>query len=95
MEFWGRLVPGIRTLISIPAGIELMPLGPFLIWTTAGSLIWTILLTCGGLLLGEGYSNIEIWIDPFSKIVKVLLLLGFAWVFLLLIIRIWRKQKNN
>ena len=39
LVFWGRLLPGIRTLISVPAGVELMPITPFLIWTTAGSLI--------------------------------------------------------
>ncbi|HCA61726.1 MAG TPA: alkaline phosphatase, partial [Synechococcales bacterium UBA8647] len=38
----------IRTLISVPAGIELMPFVPFLLWTTAGSLIWTLLLTLAG-----------------------------------------------
>ena len=70
LVFWGRLVPGIRTLISVPAGIELMPFAPFLIWTTAGSLIWTLLLTLAGLGLGEGYSNVELWIDPVSKVVK-------------------------
>ena len=39
LVFWGRLVPGIRTLISVPAGMELMPLRKFLIWTSLGSLI--------------------------------------------------------
>ena len=34
--FWGRLVPGIRTLISVPAGMELMPFRKFLIWTSLG-----------------------------------------------------------
>jgi len=48
LVFWGRLVPGIRTLISVPAGIELMPLAPFLLWTTAGSLIWNLVLTAAG-----------------------------------------------
>ena len=75
LVFWGRLVPGIRTLISVPAGIELMPILPFIIWTTAGSLIWTILLTTAGYLLGESYSNVEIWIEPFSKAIKILLIL--------------------
>jgi len=75
LVFWGRLVPGIRTLISVPAGIELMPVIPFVIWTTAGSLIWTILLTMGGLFLGESYSNIEVWIMPFAALVKILALI--------------------
>ena len=40
LVFWGRLVPGIRTLISVPAGMELMPLRQFLIWTSLGSVRW-------------------------------------------------------
>ncbi|MFM7652143.1 MAG: DedA family protein, partial [Vulcanococcus sp.] len=95
LVFWGRLVPGIRTLISVPAGIEMMPLAPFLIWTTAGSLIWTLLLTLAGLALGEGYSNVELWIDPVAKAIKVLLVIavlaGATW----LAIRTWKKRTNS
>ena len=95
LVFWGRLVPGIRTLISVPAGIEMMPLAPFLIWTTAGSLIWTLLLTLAGLALGEGYSNVELWIDPVAKAIKVLLVIavlaGATW----LAIRTWQKRTNS
>ena len=49
-------------------------------WTTAGSLIWTALLTVAGMLLGEGYSNVELWIDPVSKAVKVLLVVAMLAV---------------
>jgi membrane protein DedA with SNARE-associated domain len=72
-----------------------MPLAPFLIWTTAGSLIWTLLLTLAGLALGQGYSNVELWIEPVAKAVKVLLVLavlgGGAWLGL----RIWRRRNNS
>jgi membrane protein DedA with SNARE-associated domain len=95
LVFWGRLVPGIRTLISIPAGIEMMPLGPFLIWTTAGSLIWTLFLTVAGMALGEGYSKVELWIEPVARVVKVLLVLallaGAAW----LALRIWKRRSDS
>jgi len=76
LVFWGRLVPGIRTLISVPAGIEMMPMVPFLLWTTAGSLIWTLLLTVAGMALGEGYTNVEVWIQPVAQVIKVLLVLS-------------------
>ncbi len=86
LVFWGRLVPGIRTLISVPAGIELMPITPFIVWTSAGSLIWTLLLTLAGMVLGEGYSNVELWIEPVSKGVKLFLLVFalscITWLFL-------------
>ncbi|TGG85809.1 MAG: DedA family protein [Aphanocapsa feldmannii 288cV] len=81
---WGRVIPGIRTLISVPAGIELMPLGPFLFWTTLGSLVWTLLLTTAGLWLGKGYDRVELWIEPVTRLIKVLLVLaalgGCAWL---------------
>ena len=95
LVFWGRLVPGIRTLISVPAGIEMMPMSPFLLWTTVGSLIWTLLLTVAGMVLGEGYSNVELWIEPVSKVVKVTLvvavLAGGVW----LALRIWRRRQST
>ncbi|MFM7635260.1 MAG: DedA family protein [Cyanobacteriota bacterium] len=74
--FWGRIIPGVRTLVSVPAGIELMPQLPFLAWTTAGSLIWIIVLTLLGQGLGEGYQRVELWIEPLAKLVKVLLVLA-------------------
>jgi alkaline phosphatase len=95
LVFWGRLVPGIRTLISVPAGIELMPFLPFLIWTAAGSLIWTLLLTWAGLALGESYSNVELWIDPVSKVVKVALVIALVSAVVWLGLRIWRRRHNS
>ena len=95
LVFWGRLVPGIRTLISVPAGIELMPFAPFLIWTTAGSLIWTLLLTLAGLGLGEGYSNVELWIDPVSKVVKGGLVIAVLAAVVWLGLRIWRRRHHT
>ncbi len=95
LVFWGRLVPGIRTLISVPAGIELMPLGPFLIWTTLGSLIWTLLLTSAGLLLGESYSNVALLIDPFSKGIKIFLIIGLLSGVSWITIRAWRNLKER
>jgi membrane protein DedA with SNARE-associated domain len=74
--FWGRIIPGVRTLVSVPAGIELMPQLPFLAWTTAGSLIWIIVLTLLGQGLGAGYERVELWIEPITKLVKVLLVLA-------------------
>ena len=91
LVFWGRLVPGIRTLISVPAGVELMPMSPFLIWTTAGSLIWTLFLTITGYYLGDSYANIETWISPFSSISKTIVLLIISCTFIVLIYKTLRK----
>ena len=95
LVFWGRLVPGIRTLISVPAGVELMPITPFLIWTTAGSLIWTLFLTITGFYLGDNYGNIEKWISPFSSIFKLIILLILSFGLITLIYKTLRKLIIN
>ena len=94
LVFWGRLVPGIRTLISVPAGIELMPLRKFLIWTTLGSLIWVTLLTYAGYLFGENYLIIETYLDQIKYVVKPILILIILYFFIKIIIRFLKKGKK-
>jgi membrane protein DedA with SNARE-associated domain len=87
-----RLVPGVRTLISIPAGTCNMPFIPFLFYSTIGTLAWVSLLTGAGYFLGENYEVVEIYIGPLSKIALVLLLIAFiAWV----IIKRQKQQIRN
>ena len=93
LVFWGRLVPGIRTLISVPAGIELMPLRKFLMWTTFGSFIWVALLTYAGYLFGENYSIIETYLDQIKYVLKPFLILIFLYFFTKLIIRFLTKNR--
>ena len=95
LVFWGRLVPGIRTLISVPAGVELMPITPFLIWTSAGSLIWTLFLTITGYYLGDNYQNIERWISPFSSIFKTIIIVSISIAAVTLIFKTLRKLFKN
>ena len=84
--FWGRLVPGVRTLISVPAGIELMPQPGFLAWTTAGSSILVVALALAGKTLGENYGTVVRWMEPISDLVirSALVLAGMGLLFLLL-----------
>ena len=65
--FFGRMVPGIRSFISIPAGMSKMPILPFLAFTALGSSIWTSLLTIAGYYFGENYEVIETMLAPYSK----------------------------
>lgn len=67
--FLGRLLPAVRTLISVPAGSVKMPLVIFLLLTTFGSLVWNILLLTAGYLLGTQYQAVEYFIEPITKIV--------------------------
>ncbi|WP_373480274.1 DedA family protein [Geminocystis sp.] len=86
--FLGRLVPGVRTLISLPAGINNMNLSSFVIYSTIGTIIWVSLLTVAGYVLGDNFSLIEKYIAPLSKI--ALLSIGFLFV-----IWIIRKQRRK
>ena len=95
LVFWGRLVPGIRTLISVPAGVELMPITPFIIWSTAGSLIWTLFLTITGFYLGDNYAKLEKWMSPFSSIFKIIIILILSVGLTILIYKTLRKIINN
>ncbi|WP_033829856.1 DedA family protein [Prochlorococcus marinus] len=92
LVFWGRLVPGIRTLISVPAGIELMPLRKFLIWTTFGSLIWVALLSYAGFLFAENYPIIETYLNQIKFFVKPILILIFLYFLIKLINRFIKKS---
>lgn len=79
--FFCRLVPGVRTLISLPAGISKMHLVPFLIYSTIGTLLWVGLLTYAGYALGDNYELVDEYLAPVSKIVVVTLVIGFIlWV---------------
>lgn len=71
--FIGRLVPGVRTFISVPAGLSGMPLGKFMVYTTAGTVIWTAFLTIAGWFLGRNYEAVSGWLAPVSNVVIVLL----------------------
>jgi alkaline phosphatase len=92
LVFWGRLVPGIRTLISVPAGMELMPLRKFLIWTSLGSLIWVTLLTYAGFVFGENYPIIETYLNQIKFIVKPILILIFVYFLIKFLIRLYNKK---
>ncbi len=65
----GRMVPGIRTYISVPAGIADMPMFQFLVYSTIGTLAWISLLTVAGFWLGESYEKVGEFLAPISKIV--------------------------
>jgi membrane protein DedA with SNARE-associated domain len=75
---FGRLVPGIRTLISIPAGISKMPLIPFFLYSTFGTIGWVSLLTYAGYFLGKNYKLVEDYIDVITKVVGAILLIAIA-----------------
>ncbi|QYO76783.1 DedA family protein [Devosia salina] len=78
----GRLIPAIRTLISVPAGLAAMPVWRFLGISALGTLVWTGILTAAGYVLDAGYHVVEAWIDPVSTGVVILVVLLYIWRFL-------------
>lgn len=74
--FFCRMIPGIRTLISLPAGFSNMPMPQFLIYSTLGTLGWVGLLTFAGYLLGDNYELVDEYLGPVSKIVLGLLVIA-------------------
>lgn len=88
--FIGRLVPGLRTVISVPAGLSRMPLLPFLLWTAFGTALWTIFLTYAGRFLGERFDVVDKWIGPVSWVVVSAL---FVW-YLYRVVKKYRQQKH-
>lgn len=67
----GRVVPGIRSLISVPAGIRRMPLWQFTLYSLAGMSVWAAVLGMAGYLLGENYGRVESWLGPLGTILLI------------------------
>lgn len=77
--FVGRLVPTIRTLISVPAGVNAVPVPVFLFWTSLGTALWTTLLAGAGYWLQEGYGRVAEWLNPVSNIIVAVLVLWYLY----------------
>ncbi|OBR64347.1 alkaline phosphatase [Paenibacillus oryzae] len=88
--FLCRMVPIVRSLISIPAGMSNMKLVPFLLFTTLGTLIWNTLLVYIGSAVGDNWHSIVEFMDLYSNVVLVIGIL-VAVVVLVLYIRRARK----
>jgi membrane protein DedA with SNARE-associated domain len=76
--FLGRMVPIFRSLISVPAGVERMPLPVFVMLTTLGSLVWNSVLVMAGYWLGDQWKVVEIYVGILSKVVLVLVVVALA-----------------
>ncbi|GGK82288.1 hypothetical protein Ppa06_47590 [Planomonospora parontospora subsp. parontospora] len=74
--FFGRMIPIFRSLISIPAGVERMPLSIFTLLTLMGSLIWNTAFVMAGYALGENYHLVEQYMGIVSKAVLGVVLLA-------------------
>jgi membrane protein DedA with SNARE-associated domain len=73
---FGRMIPLFRSLISVPAGVERMPLPTFTLLTTAGSLIWNTAFVLAGYFLGENWSLVETYVGIGSNVVIALVVVA-------------------
>lgn len=71
--FFGRLIPLVRSVVSIPAGAARMPLGKFVLWTALGSSVWNVAWIAIGQLLGEQWEKAEAWAGTFQYVALALL----------------------
>ena len=84
--FFGRLLPVIRTFISLPAGIAKMPLRRFVVYTVLGSVPWVALLAWGGAAAGSQWDHVATFVQPVTWVLAAaILVLGVIFV-----IRRWK-----
>ncbi len=87
--FFGRLIPGVRSLVSLPAGASHMGLGIFTVFTIAGSALWNSLLTGLGAAPGTQYKLV----DQYSGVLNYLVYAAIAAVFLWRVVR-WARRRR-
>lgn len=91
--FFGRLIPGVRSLISIPAGIDRMNLVRFTLMTLAGSALWNALLIALGVWLGERYELVEQYIGQYSNLIYAIIAVTLAVILTILLLRARRRRE--
>jgi membrane protein DedA with SNARE-associated domain len=84
-----RFVPGLRSLISIPAGMLRMDLAPFLLYSALGAALWNTALAAAGRALGERHAEVEGWLSPVAWAV----LAGAVAIYLFRVVRLLRASR--
>ncbi|MFE5774694.1 DedA family protein [Brachybacterium sp. NPDC056505] len=89
--FFGRMVPGIRSLVSIPAGLFAMPFWRFTLLTLAGSAIWNALFITLGFTLGVNWHVIE----PFTEVISNIVYAVIALLLVIWVVRLVRRERRR
>ncbi|MEH1100248.1 DedA family protein [Micromonospora sp. CPCC 205561] len=93
--FFGRMIPIFRSLISIPAGVERMPVWTFVVYTTLGSLIWNSAFVMAGYLLGDNWHLVEGYVGVLQNVVIVACVAGAGWFVVSRVIRARRGAPED
>ena len=83
--FLGRMLPTVRSLVSVPAGLLKMRFKSFFIASTIGTAGWTAMLAVAGYQLRENFTDVDAYVGPVSNAVIITLVLGYLW-------RVWRYK---
>lgn len=75
MIFVGRLIPGVRSVISLPAGLDRMPMVPFLAFTALGTGLWSALLAYAGFVLGDNWQRVLVFLDQYQTALLIIVVL--------------------
>jgi membrane protein DedA with SNARE-associated domain len=89
--FTGRMIPGVREIISIPAGIAQMNFAKFVVYTFAGSLLWCIILTLAGYYLGEAWTRFSEQASSAFTIVTIVVIAGI----ILGLVGLWYTRRRK
>ncbi len=84
--FFSRLMPVVRTFISLPAGISRMKFVPFVVLTFAGSFPWCYALAWAGMSLGDRWETLGVYFHRFDTAIGIVILAGIVWW-------VWRHVK--
>ena len=77
--FFARLLPVVRTFVSVPAGVSRMNLPQFTVFTFAGSFPWSTGLALAGFILGENWEDLRTWMRPADIPIAIILVILLAW----------------
>ncbi|WP_165321715.1 DedA family protein [Rhizorhabdus phycosphaerae] len=86
--FVGRMMPTLRSLISVPAGLLRMPILPFALSSALGTIGWSAMLALGGWVLGTRFSQMEAWLDVAATAALILMAGLYLWR-----LATWRRSR--
>ncbi len=89
--FFGRLVPGVRTFVSLPAGFARMPMGTFLLFSALGTAVWTAALAVAGVLLQANFTRVGDYVNTATNV----LLVGFGLFLAHRYVQCWRGSRRE
>ena len=93
--FFARLLPVVRTFVSVPAGVSRMHVGQFTLFTFAGSFPWSLGLALAGYVLGENWERIRTWMRPADIPIAIVLMVLLVWYVVRHVRRAWEVPQPS